>query len=780
MTQIEIEIDGKKIKTQSGKMLIEVADENGIHIPRFCYHKKLSIAANCRMCLVEVEKAPKTLPACATPINDGMKVFTQSKATKESQHAVMEFLLINHPLDCPICDQGGQCELQDLSYEFGNDSSSYQEGKRSVEGDNFGPLIETQMTRCIHCTRCVRFGKEVAGIREVGAIGRGEHTEIGTYIAHTVSHELSGNIIDLCPVGALTSKPFAFKARAWEMTQIASVAAHDCVGSAISLHARRGEIMRVVPRDNEALNEAWISDRDRFSYTGLAAADRVEQPMIKENGQWREVEWSVALDYVAEAVEKITAHDGDDALAMFMSPNATCEELYLAQKLTRSLKSDNIDYRLRQSDFTAANDVYPVLNCKLDELPQQQAVLLIAANVRQEQPIVAHRLRQASLKGCKVMPLSLLDGQENFDVAHKRIVTIDEMLPNLLSILKASITLSDKSVDIASATQLMMDVVKVDEHAKAVAAELVNSEQALICLGAMASHHPAFASLYYVAQLISQVTGANLGRLTDGANATGGFLVGAQPQKPGNNVKAMIAAKPKAVFLHDIDSDHDVASPVAFSAMLEQAPLVVSISPFANEKTKSLANVILPCAGLGETSGTYVNALGQWQSFMGVVKPFAAARPAWKIYRVLANMLKLDGFEFESSEGVLQEAKAQATKVDLTPSCTEPNEMALETTPRLHCITPVALYRSDNLVRRAQPLQELVEQAFAQIHSDLAEKLSVKEGGEITLSYLDKEFSIPVKTSAKIPLHSVVVGGGSGDLVSLLGTMYAEVKVKKS
>lgn len=779
MTQIEIEIDGKKIKAQSGKMLIEVADENNIHIPRFCYHKKLSVAANCRMCLVEVEKAPKTLPACATPINDGMKVFTQSKATKESQHAVMEFLLINHPLDCPICDQGGQCELQDLSYEFGNDSSSYQEGKRSVDGDDFGPLIETEMTRCIHCTRCVRFGKEVAGIREVGATGRGEHTEIGTYIKHTVSHELSGNIIDLCPVGALTSKPFAFKARAWEMTQIASVASHDCVGSAISLHARRGEIMRVVPRENEALNEAWISDRDRFSYTGLAASDRVQQPMIKENGQWREVEWSVALDYIAEAVEKVTAHDGAQALAMFMSPNATCEELYLAQKLTRSLKSDNIDYRLRQSDFTTANGVYPVLSCKLDELTQQQAVLLVGANIRQEQPIVANRLRQASIKGCKVMPLSLLDGQENFDVVHKRIISVDEMLPRLIVILKACIQLSDKSVEIAAATQLLIEASVLDEHAKAVAIELVGSEHALICLGVMASHHPAFSSLYYVAQLISTVTGSTIGRLTDGANAVGGFLVAAQPKETNNNAKAIIASKPKAVFLHDVDSDYDVANPQAFSEMLEAAALVVSVSPFASERTKSLANVILPCASLGETSGTYVNASGQWQSFMGAVKPFAAARPAWKIYCALATMLKLDGFSYESSESVLQEAKAQATMVDLTQSCVEPKGMALVTEPALHCITPVPLYGSDNLVRRAKPLQQLREKTFAQIHVDLATKLNIKEGEEIKLAYLDKELSVPVKLSTQTPLTSVIISDASC-VVSSLGTMYAQVKVKKS
>ena len=418
---LNIEVDGKLLQARRGQMLIEVTDANDIYIPRFCYHKKLTVAANCRMCLIEVEKAPKPLPACSTPVMEGMKVQTRSKLAIEAQKSVMEFLLINHPLDCPICDQGGECELQDLAIGYGEGVSRYQESKRIVMDKNIGPLIQTDMTRCIHCTRCVRFGEEIAGLREMGSVGRGERMEISTYIEKSVSSELSGNIIDICPVGALTSKPFRFSARAWEMVQRESIAPHDSVGSNVQLHIKDDRVMRVIPAENEAINEVWISDRDRFSYEGMYSDDRLQTPMIKQNGNWQETDWETALEFVGKNLDKILSSYGSDQLGGLISPASTLEELYLFQKLLRALGSNNIDSRLRQNDFAQqdADPAFPYLGQSIASLEDLDAVLMIGSNIRKEQPMINHRLRKASLKGADVMMINSVDYEINYDVSEQ-------------------------------------------------------------------------------------------------------------------------------------------------------------------------------------------------------------------------------------------------------------------------------------------------------------------------------------------------------------------------
>ena len=436
-----IEIDGKTIEVETGKMIIEVADEAGIYIPRFCYHKKLSVAANCRMCLVEVESNRKTLPACATPISNGMKVFTKSPAALRSQEAVMEFLLINHPLDCPICDQGGSCELQDISMGFGRDASSYEEPKRAVHDDDLGPLIATDMTRCIQCTRCVRFGEEIAGLPELGGIGRGEHLQISTAIEHSMQSEVSGNIIDLCPVGALTSKPFRYTARPWELSQSSGIAPHDCLGSHVYWQTRRNHLMRVVPKEFEAINETWLSDRDRFSYLGLQHHARAAVPKIKRNGLWEEVDWSTALGFAAQGIAKIINDHGPEQFAAFASPSSSLEECYLLQKSLRELGVNNLDYRLKQSDFRdqGLQGLMPISHFSYADLDKQAQILIIGCNVDKEVPLAGLRLRKAFLNHAKLMALNAVDYDYRFDLAHKIIVSPNLFREKLASILAALI-----------------------------------------------------------------------------------------------------------------------------------------------------------------------------------------------------------------------------------------------------------------------------------------------------------------------------------------------------
>jgi len=673
--KVTIEIDGRTCEAAPGEMIIEVADREGIRIPRFCYHKKLSIAANCRMCLVEAEQGgrpfPKPVPACATPVGDGMKVQTRSPKALDAQKGTMEFLLINHPLDCPICDQGGECELQDVAMGYGGDVSRYTERKRVVKDEDLGALIATDMTRCIHCTRCVRFGAEIAGIRELGATGRGEDMRIGTFVAHTVAHELSGNIIDLCPVGALTSKPFRFKARSWELTQADGIAPHDGVGSNIHMHIRGNRIMRVHPKDNEAVNETWISDRDRFSYEGLYAEDRLLQPMVKQNGEWQGADWQTALNLAADGLKAAGAD-----LGALIAPNATLEEMYLAQRIVRGLGGSNIDTRLRQQDFRgdASDPLLPWLGVPIAELEAQEGILIIGSDIRQEQPLLAHRIRKAALSGAHVALVNPLQLSLTFE-STQFVDTPAGMLKDLASIAKALRKRGSGPIKdlIAEAAP--------DEYHTATAERLKaagKNYRGLILLGNLAAAHPDYTLIKALAYVIGEASKARVGFLPAAANSAGAPLAGALPNvgpgaqavEPAGMSTADMLAEPRAAYLlWGLEPSYDLIDPALAAKALDQAKLVVACTAFRGPALEAAADLMLPIAGFAETSGTFVNAELMWQGFRGAVAPPGEARPGWKVLRVLGNLLGLDEFEYNTSAQVLDELKVacEAVKADNSP-----------------------------------------------------------------------------------------------------------------
>ena len=701
-----IEIDGVNLEAEPGSMIIEVADKAGISIPRFCYHKKLSVAANCRMCLVDVENLPKPVPACATPISDGMTIKTHSKRALDAQKSVMEFLLINHPLDCPICDQGGECELQDIAVGYGGDVSRFTEGKRVVKSKNIGPLIATDMTRCIHCTRCVRFGQEVAGIREMGATGRGEHTEIGTYIEKTVDSEVSGNIIDLCPVGALTAKPSRYQARAWEMQQHSSIAPHDCWGSNVHVHTRRNEVIRVVPDDNESINETWISDRDRFSYQSLNAGERLTTPMVKENGEWKTVDWQTALNVAVDGLNKIKNAHGADAIAAVASPSATTEELYLAQKLMRDFGSSNIETRLRRMDFSNCSDdaLYPSLGMSISELENLDATLIVGSNLRKELPLAAIRLRKATRDG-QVMMINAEAYPTNFKVKQSLIVEPSKTLEALAGVAKALAGMVDNAPAEVSALN-----VDVSETHSAMAKALLEGEKSAIILGADAYNSEDYSKLAALGLAIATMSGASFGTFSDGANSAGAHLVGALPHrgvagnsvKPGLNMASMKEAK--AFLLHEVEPAKDASS--SFADAVKAADLVVAMTAFADSEAKDYADVLLPIGAFTETSGTYVNVEGTWQSFAASVSAKGEARPAWKVYRVLGNLLELSGFEYTSSEEVLAEVKGVIGDLEhKAGTWAMPSDLNGSSNPA----NTRTIYDVDALVRRSSALQDTLD-----------------------------------------------------------------------
>lgn len=715
---VNIEIDGLKIEAQDGAMLIEAADAAGIPIPRFCYHKKLSVAANCRMCLVDVEKAAKPLPACATPVTEGMKVLTQSHKAISAQKGVMEFLLINHPLDCPICDQGGECDLQDLAVGYGASHSRYNENKRVVKNQDIGPLIATDMTRCIHCTRCVRFGEEIAGIRELGATGRGEHMEIGTYVANTVSSELSGNVIDLCPVGALTSKPFRYSARNWEMKRHPSIAGHDCVGSNIDVDVRNNNIMRVVPRENETINETWLSDRDRFAYEGLNK-DRLTAPMIKQSGEWQRVSWDTALEFTLNGVKGLISRHGAEHLAALISPSATLEEMYLLQKLVRGLGSSNIDHRIRQLDFSEQNraPVFPYLGQSIESLGQSDSVLLVGANITKDQPILGHRIRQAAIYGAKVMCVNSTDYNFNMPLAEKIIVDAAGIEMGLAGIAKALLKTANKNAVPSGINKLLKPITVTSTHEK-IASHLSKAKHSSVLLGLSAGSHPASSTLYALAECIATLSGAKLGSLTLGSNSAGAWLSGAVPHRvavsanassnegsTGLDAAQMFAAPRKGYFLFGLEPEFDSVDPGTVTQSLKDAEFVVSFSSYTSEALSDVADVFLPISPYTETSGTFVNVEGRWQSFNGVVSPQQDTRPAWRILRVLGNLFELDGFEYMSSIEVRDELKEQVGELGLNNNrkwqCPDSLGKASEEVSR---VAEVPIYGADAIVRRAASL----------------------------------------------------------------------------
>jgi NADH-quinone oxidoreductase subunit G len=723
--KFKIEINGVEFETSPGQMIIEVTDAADVYVPRFCYHKKLSVAANCRMCLVEVEKAPKPLPACATPVADGMKIFTKSAAAIAAQKSVMEFLLINHPLDCPICDQGGECELQDIAMGYGRGISRFTEQKRVVQDQDLGPLISTDMTRCIHCTRCVRFGQEIAGIQELGTIGRGEDTLISTYIESSVDHELSGNIIDVCPVGALNNKPYRFSARAWEMVQLPTVSPHDCAGSNMNAHVMQGTLKRIVPRVNESINETWIADRDRFSCEAVYADDRLTTPMIRaEDGEWRACSWDEGLEAAVEGLQRVSGQ-----LAGLVSPSATTEEGYLAARLLRHLGSENLDHRLRRVDFRQQDldPVFPWLGMSLEDIEQLKSILVIGSNLRREVPILAHRVRKAAMDGATVSFLNRQEYEYLFPVG--AYLQNDDLVGELSLLVRAA---AGKGADLSPAIAKLVGAAKAPSAAHQ---DIVTSlrERGGIFLGQISLRHPRFAELRLLGAELARLTGAQLGYVPEGANAAGLSLAGVLPHrgiggkaiaKPGAAAAEIIARPPKGLFLIGVEPDLDcVPGPDAVAAM-KKADFVLALTPFAAASLMQHADVLLPMGTFAETSGTFVNVSGQWQSFSGVARPVAESRPGWKILRVLGNLLELPDCDYVSSEEVRDELQQAVENV--VPDNGISLDKAVAAGPKkvpADTQLDVPMYSIDSLVRRAHSLQ-CTRDAQAGSVSDIDERIN--------------------------------------------------------
>ena len=694
---VEIELDGQKVNVLEGSTIMHAAEKAGTYIPHFCYHKKLSIAANCRMCLVDVEKAPKPMPACATPVTQGMIVRTKNDKAIKAQKGVMEFLLINHPLDCPICDQGGECQLQDLAVGYGASASRYEEEKRVVFHKDVGPLVSMQeMSRCIHCTRCVRFGQEVAGVMELGMSHRGEHAEIETFVGMSVDSELSGNMIDICPVGALTSKPFRYSARTWELSRRKSVSPHDSTGANLIIQVKGNKVMRVVPLENEDINECWIADRDRFSYEALNSEERLLGPMLKQGGEWKAVDWQTALEYVANGLKQIKADHGADSIGTLASPHSTLEELYLAASLMRGLGSNNIDYRLRNAEFPAAASVR-WLGTSIASLSQLQRVLVVGSNLRKDHPLFAQRIRQSVRKGCRL----------NVVNSSRELSAVDAWAIPLSNLLVAAPdswvqSLADVAAAIAAEKGLSPPAAgQATDAAKAIAMSLLGGERKAVLLGNAAAHHANASSILALANWIGEHTGATVGYLTEAANTVGAQLAGALPGEGGLNAGQMLGGKLKAVILLNNEPEFDSASGVRALASINAAQMVVTLSPF--KANMSFSDVLLPIAPFTETPGTFVNAEGSVQGFHAVVKPLGDTRPAWKVLRVLANLLGLPGFDFESSQDVLKQVPNLDAVADKLSNA---SDAAIQLTIANKAIPAVAsIYQLDSLVRRATSLQ---------------------------------------------------------------------------
>ncbi|MGV3626230.1 MAG: NADH-quinone oxidoreductase subunit NuoG [Betaproteobacteria bacterium] len=754
---LELELDGKLMEVPEGSTVMDAANKAGIYVPHFCYHKKLSIAANCRMCLVQVEKAPKPLPACATPVTNGMKVWTHSDGAVNAQKGVMEFLLINHPLDCPICDQGGECQLQDLAVGYGGSGSRYEEDKRVVANKNLGPLISTDMTRCIHCTRCVRFGQEIAGIMELGMIGRGEHSEIITFVGKTVDSELSGNVIDLCPVGALTSKPFRYSARTWELTRKPSVSPHCGLGSNLTLQVKQNRVMRALPRDNEAVNECWLSDKDRFSYEALNSDKRLAKPMLKKVGQWQEVEWPVALEFIASELKRIKAAHGAESIGALATPHQTLEELHLLQKLLRGYGSGNVDFRLRQADFSADGKLagIPWLGMSITDFAQLDRVLVVGSTLRKDHPLLAHRLRQSTKKKTELNLIHAADDDLLMRVANKAIVAPALLPQTLAQVVKAAAEIKNAAVPEA------VRGVTVGDAAKRIAESLVSGEKAGVFLGNFAEQHPAAAALHALAQALTEILGCPFGFLGAAANSVGGYVAGCVPngKLAGKNARQMIEAPLKAYLLLGVEPELDMHNPRQAMAAMNEAELVVAMSPFLHGATE-YAHVLLPIAPFTETAGTYISTEGRVQTFNGVVKPLGETRPAWKVLRVLGNLLGLTGFEHDGADDAQREAlhgkteifnknnKLQYSLVSLTAAATG-----------LSRIAEVPIYAADALARRAPSLQKTrdAQAPVASMNRALADQLGLRDGDFVRVMQDGGEVTLPYAIDDQLPVNGVRV-----------------------
>ena len=785
---LNIEINGTALQARKGQMIIQAADAAGITIPRFCFHEKLSVAANCRMCLVEVEKMPKAVPACATPLADGMKVFTKSPKALQSQRAVMEFLLINHPLDCPICDEGGECDLQDTALGFGKVESRYSEAKRVVDDKDIGPLIQTEMTRCIHCTRCVRFGEEIAGIKELGATGRGEFMRIGTYIERAVGSELSGNVVDLCPVGALTNKPYRFTARAWELARRPGVAPHDCVGSNLEINVANGAVKRFLPRTNEAVNEMWLSDRDRYSYLGLNSPDRARQPLLRKGDAWHEVSWQEALAAAAEGLQAVIKEYGPAQLGALLAPTLTTEELYLAQKLARALGSDNVDHRLRQADFSAdvAAPLHPSLPA-IAGLEQVPAFLLIGSNLRKDQPLLNTRLRKAVVKhGAAGYALASYDCDFNYPLRGRAVASPAAMVGELAGI---AVALLDGAA-VPAAWSARLAGVSATPWQREVANALKQQPGALVLLGDQAVASPFYGALRALAALIAELARGTLAETSPGGNGAGAWLAGAVPhrraggghlEQPGLPAQAMLDQHLRGYLLAGFEPEFDCADPAAVLGAFDAAQCVVVLTPFVTDAMRGYADVILPMAAFTETGGTFVNGEGRWQSFDGALKPAGEARPGWKILRVLANLLDLAGFEHDDVAAVRGEVQAAVEAVAFAPPAVDPS--ALHWPDQEATLTRVGdwpCYRSDALVRRSGALQQRPDVPAAAVYLNDAQcrqlgfaagdRLRVQQGGAV----IELPLAVDVRVADGTACIPSGVEGSQG-----LGAAYGAVTLER-
>jgi NADH-quinone oxidoreductase subunit G len=709
---VNIEVNGVAVKARKNEVIIRATDREGIYIPRFCYHDKLPIAANCRMCLVEVEKSPKPLTACSTPVVEGMKVFTHSAKAIGAQRATMEFLLINHPLDCPICDQGGECELQDLALGFGRDVSRFHERKRVVKDKNLGPLVSTDMTRCIHCTRCIRFGQDIAGIQEMGATGRGEHMEIGTYIEHSVDHELSGNIIDLCPVGALNSKPFRYRGRAWEMTQYPLISPHDALGTQIYGHVLRGRLMRVVPRLCEEINETWIADRDRFSYEGIYSEDRLLSPQLRQSdGSWREVEWDVALDAACATLKSAAAAPG--GVGLLAHPSSTLEELYLLARVAEGLGSANIDHRLRQRDFRdqAADALAPGLGMPIAAIEALDALLVVDSNLRHELPMLAHWVRKASLRGARIHCINPELFEYHFTLAQYLVAPEARDVAELAGVLRAALGDSPAPPDVAE----LLEGVQVSATHHAIADSLRTAERGAIWLGAIGIRAARYSELRALARALAALTGVSYGELAEGGNAAGACLAGVLPHRgpaglvravTGLDARSMLEQTLPGYLLLHCEPWADASLPAALTTLAKSRG-VVAVGAYASAEMRRVAQVLLPAGTFAETSGSYVNLEGRWQSQSGAARPLGLARPGWKVLRVLGNLLELPRFEYDSSEQVRDELKA---RIEATPAAPLPQQRTTAwSRAAAEPLIEIAMYEIDPVLRRAGALQRTAE-----------------------------------------------------------------------
>ena len=775
---VELTIDGKKVEVQEGSMVMHAAQKLGVYVPHFCYHKKLSIAANCRMCLVEVEKAPKAMPACATPATNGMVVHTCSERAVAAQKSVMEFLLINHPLDCPICDQGGECQLQDLAVGYGSSSSRYDEEKRVVFHKDIGPLVSAEeMSRCIHCTRCVRFGQEIAGVMELGMIGRGEHSEITTFVGRSVESELSGNMIDLCPVGALTSKPFRYSARTWELARRRSVSPHDSLGANLVIQVKGDQVKRVVPFENEDINECWISDRDRFSYEGLNAEDRLKCPMVKgDDGVWREASWVDALQVVAHALSHARQDHGADQIGALASEYATLEELAMLGRLVRALGSENIDCRLRQTDanLDAALTGAPWLGLPIAQLETLDRVLVVGSFLRKDHPLMTQRLRQAAKHGMQVSCVDIAGDDPLVNLTARATVVPAELADTLAQVAVALARIKSAEVPATLAG------VTVDATAQSIAQSLASGTNVAVLLGNVAVNAPDASLIAANAQLIAQLSGGTLGFLTAGANTVGGYLAGAVPANGGKTAAAMLTQPLNAYIVLHAEPLLDSDSGAEALAALKSAEFAVALTPYASS-AREWAKVMLPVSPFTETSGTFVNAQGLPQSFKGTVTPFQQTRPAWKVLRVLGNILHLAGFDDESSESIRDAVLSNGVQTRLSNQIQAAPGVSASQPGGLQRVADVPIYRSDAMVRRADALQlaPASRAPVARMHAQTLAGLGIENGQRVGIRSITGVVQLSAEQDNTLPVGAVRIPAGF-EQTAALGSAFGQLNVERA